>query len=180
MPTDRPRYTVSVTNEMFELIETFRFENRFQTRSEATAELIRIGLEQLQKEQLKQTQKTQYTTIQRPFYPSAASAGNGSYLLDDEPKMIDLPDTPLARQSTIVVRVSGDSMEPDYLDGNMVLVQTDTDLNIGDVGIFILDGEGYIKKLGDSELISVNPEYEPIPITPNNELRIIGKVIGKL
>lgn len=50
MATERPRYTVSVDNEMFEEIEDFRFKNRFQTRSEATAELIRLGLEALKKQ----------------------------------------------------------------------------------------------------------------------------------
>jgi len=58
MATDKPRYTVSVTTEMFEAIEDFRFKNRYQTRSEATAELIRLGLEQFKKEQEK-TKKTQ-------------------------------------------------------------------------------------------------------------------------
>ena len=33
MATDRPRYTVSVDNELFQQIEDFRFERRFQTRS---------------------------------------------------------------------------------------------------------------------------------------------------
>lgn len=47
--TDRPRYTVSVDKEMFRQIEDFRFERRFQTRSEATVELIRLGLSSLQK-----------------------------------------------------------------------------------------------------------------------------------
>ena len=51
MATDRPRYTVSVDPEMFKQIEDFRFQNRFQTRSEATVELIRLGLEALLKEQ---------------------------------------------------------------------------------------------------------------------------------
>lgn len=51
MATDRPRYTVSVDNELFQQIEDFRFEHRFQTRSEATVELIRLGLEQLKKEE---------------------------------------------------------------------------------------------------------------------------------
>ncbi len=51
MATNKPRYTVSVDNEMFNAIENFRFEKRFQTRSEATVELIRLGLEQLKKEQ---------------------------------------------------------------------------------------------------------------------------------
>lgn len=50
MATNKPRYTVSVDNDMFNAIENFRFENRFQTRSEATVELIRMGLEQLNKE----------------------------------------------------------------------------------------------------------------------------------
>ena len=54
MATDKPRYTVSVTTEMFEEIEDFRFKNRYQTRSQATAELIRLGLEQLKKEQAEQ------------------------------------------------------------------------------------------------------------------------------
>ena len=49
MATDRPRYTVSVDNELFQQIEDFRFERRFQTRSEAT--VIWLGLESLKKEQ---------------------------------------------------------------------------------------------------------------------------------
>ena len=50
MATDKPRYTVSVDNDLFQKIEDFRFERRFQTRSEATVELIRLGLEALEKE----------------------------------------------------------------------------------------------------------------------------------
>ncbi len=49
MATDRPRYTISVDNELFQQIEDFRFEHRYQTRSEATVELIRLGLEQLRR-----------------------------------------------------------------------------------------------------------------------------------
>lgn len=50
MATNRPRYTVSVDEELFKRIEDFRFEKRFQTRSEATVELIRLGLEALKQE----------------------------------------------------------------------------------------------------------------------------------
>ena len=59
MATDKPRYTVSVDNDLFQQIEDFRFEHRFQTRSEATVELIRLGLEALKNEQaqLKKAQK---------------------------------------------------------------------------------------------------------------------------
>lgn len=50
MATKKPRYMISVDDDMFKAIEDFRFERRFQTRSEATTELIRLGLEQLKKE----------------------------------------------------------------------------------------------------------------------------------
>lgn len=50
MATDKPRYTVSVDKDLFQKIEDFRFERRFQTRSEATIELIRLGFKYLEKE----------------------------------------------------------------------------------------------------------------------------------
>lgn len=49
--TKKPRYMISVNVDMFNEIEDFRFEKRFQTRSEATTELIRRGLESIKKEQ---------------------------------------------------------------------------------------------------------------------------------
>lgn len=49
MATNKARYTVSVDGELFRQIEDFRFERRFQTRSQATVELIRLGLEQLKR-----------------------------------------------------------------------------------------------------------------------------------
>ena len=50
MATEKPRYTVSVDKEMFQQIEDFRFAHRYQTRSEATVELIRLGLESRERE----------------------------------------------------------------------------------------------------------------------------------
>ena len=50
MATNRPRYSVSVDEALFKQIDDFRFENRFNTRSQATVELIRRGLEVVQKE----------------------------------------------------------------------------------------------------------------------------------
>ena len=51
MPTNKPRYTVVVDEEMLKEIDDFRFENRYPSRSAATLELIRLGMEQLKKEQ---------------------------------------------------------------------------------------------------------------------------------
>lgn len=65
MATKRPRYMISVDDEMYNAIEDFRFENRFQTRSEATAELIRLGLETLKNNSKKDTSlKTKVEKLQ--------------------------------------------------------------------------------------------------------------------
>ncbi len=51
MPTEKPRYTVIVDEETLKKIDDFRFENRYPSRSAATLALIRMGMEQLKKEQ---------------------------------------------------------------------------------------------------------------------------------
>lgn len=51
MPTEKPRYTIIVDEELLKKIDDFRFENRYPSRSSATLELIRLGMEALKKEQ---------------------------------------------------------------------------------------------------------------------------------
>ena len=51
MPTERPRYTVIVDEELLKEIDDFRFENRYPSRSAATLELIRLGMDAIKKQQ---------------------------------------------------------------------------------------------------------------------------------
>ena len=51
MPTEKPRYTVIVDEELLKRIDDFRFENRYPSRSAATLDLIRLGLEEIEKRQ---------------------------------------------------------------------------------------------------------------------------------
>ena len=51
MPTEKPRYTVIVDEELLKEIDDFRFENRYPSRSAATLALIRLGMDALKKEQ---------------------------------------------------------------------------------------------------------------------------------
>ena len=50
MPTIKPRYTIIVDKEMLEWIDDFRFENRYASRSAATVDIIRAGIETLKKQ----------------------------------------------------------------------------------------------------------------------------------
>lgn len=54
MPTQKPRYTVIVDEKLLKEIDDFRFENRYPSRSAATLDLIRLGIEQLKKDQERQ------------------------------------------------------------------------------------------------------------------------------
>lgn len=57
MPTEKPRYTITLDEEMLKKIDDFRFENRFPNRTQATLELIRMGMEALEKQQKTQIKK---------------------------------------------------------------------------------------------------------------------------
>lgn len=61
MPTQKPRYTVIVDEELLKEIDDFRFENRYPSRSAATLELIRIGIEQLKKEKEASSSNQEHT-----------------------------------------------------------------------------------------------------------------------
>lgn len=44
MATEKPRFCITVDDELLKEIDDFRFHNRFSSRSKATIELIRLGL----------------------------------------------------------------------------------------------------------------------------------------
>lgn len=50
MPTEKPRYCITVDKEMLKEIDDFRFDNRYNSRSQATLELIRLGLQALKEQ----------------------------------------------------------------------------------------------------------------------------------
>lgn len=77
------------------------------------------------------------------------------------------------------IKVSGSSMEPDYFDGDIVLVSQKVELNHGDVGIFIVNNDAYIKEYGETELISRNPDADNIIISEYDNIVCMGKVVGK-
>ena len=71
-------------------------------------------------------------------------------------------------------------MEPLYYDGDILLVRKQPDINIGEIGIFIKDGRGYVKKKGKNRLISLNKARADIFPSEYGEITCFGKVIGKM
>lgn len=114
-------------------------------------------------------------------YQHSASAGSGIYILGNEAAdQIAIPALPEYDDVDYAVKVNGHSMEPDFCDGEAALISQRKEMEIGDVGIFVKNGEVFIKELGETELISRNPDYPNIPVTENDNVVCLGKVIGKL
>lgn len=113
------------------------------------------------------------------YYFKNASAGTGQLVIDNLPdKDIEIPDKPKYRNVSYAIGVNGSSMEPVFHDGDILLVETTREIEIGDIGIFQINDECFVKKLGEKELISLNKEYKNIPL---DETAItLGKVIDKL
>ena len=57
MPTEKPRFTIVVDEELLRRIDDFRFENRYPSRSAEVIELIRVGIENVEKKKPKAGRK---------------------------------------------------------------------------------------------------------------------------
>lgn len=84
------------------------------------------------------------------------------------------------------LRVKGNSMEPDYLDGDTLILEKVDDCESGNECVVMVNGsDGTFKKVLKNEngiiLQPLNPEYQPIFYTneqiKNLPVRIIGKVV---
>lgn len=116
-----------------------------------------------------------------PYWKEGAAAGSGIYQLNDtESVPMKLFVTSITRQADFIIKVSGESMSPDYHDGDKVLVSQKAVVQLGEVGIFVKNGSSYIKEMGTMELISRNPDYPNIPVNDFDNVVCLGKVIGKV
>lgn len=115
-----------------------------------------------------------------PYYGRIASAGTGQYVFDDiPPEMIELEKDTNNTQVDFAIGVNGDSMEPTYRDGDTVLIKKQDKINKGEIGIFMINGEAYVKEFKGDKLHSHNSNYVDIILNENMDIRCIGKVIGK-
>ena len=153
-------------------------------------EITRVKELSNMKERMKELETSQATVIDiQPRlennarlieYHHSASAGTGVFILGSEGvDQLPIPDTQENRKVDYAIKVSGNSMEPDYNDGDIVLVSQKVELNHGDVGIFIINNDAYIKEYGETELISRNPDADNIIISEYDNIVCMGKVVGK-
>jgi len=112
------------------------------------------------------------------FYQRQASSENGEWLAEGyEYELVRLPNIPPL--ADFALRVRGDSMEPMYSNDEIVFVKTEVVVESGQIGLFCLNGVGYLKMLQGNKLVSVNNKYKPIVIDEYDRFFYAGRVIGK-
>ena len=138
------------------------------------------------------------TYIEMPVSTLAVSAGTGEILDEGQFEMIRFPKSAVPVGADFGVRVNGDSMEPVYHDGQIVWIEKTDSLRPGEVGVFVCNGEGYLKVYDLCEpseedledytdsygmlhpqviLISYNEKYAPRTILPSDTFSTIGRVL---
>lgn len=108
-----------------------------------------------------------------------ASAGTGETLTDDV--LFTTQIKGYVPPHDLALQVNGNSMEPMFEDGEIIFVERTQDINSGQIGIFIIEGESFIKKVFIEEerirLVSLNKKYEDLFFYDNQNIELIGKVI---
>lgn len=113
------------------------------------------------------------------YYDYPASAGKGWFLEETTSEELSVVQTPEALRADFAIPISGNSMEPDFSDGDVVLVKSCPCVSRGEIGIFLLDSEVFFKEFGGDCLISYNKKYKPIMLKEHTNSVCLGRVLGK-
>lgn len=110
------------------------------------------------------------------------SAGTGEPVFEESVETVNIssdiiPDKPY----DLMLRVSGDSMTPAFQDGEYIFVKKDYDLRSGSFGVFIINGESYVKKVivekDHLRLVSLNDKYDDVIVYEHDSIRVIGGIV---
>ena len=116
------------------------------------------------------------------YFERSLAAGSGDPTeFEQEAEPIYLYTSPRVERADYVFSVNGDSMEPDYHSGDLVLVQKlsgSSSLHFGEVGAFIVGNETYIKVYGEDGLHSLNQNYDVLRFADEESVYLIGRVLG--
>ncbi len=100
--------------------------------------------------------------------------------------VLPLPKELVGDGELFMLTVRGDSMiEAGVLDGDLVVVRAQPRVEQGEMCAALIDGEATVKSFrrtrgGDVFLDPANPAYEPIALLPDQDVRVLGKVVSVL
>ena len=170
------RKSVELNSNEHELLEKYRRLSHYD-------QISIIGfIDTLRQNRLKERQDYCIKSFMPIFIaPYAMGAGLGEPLGDNcEQEQIYVRITKESSRADKVIRVNGDSMMPTFQDGDLLFVQETENLKAGEIGVFVLAGEGYVKEYQRDGLQSHNANYSTIIPNADDDVRCLGRIIGKV
>ena len=159
-----------------------KFERLDAHGKEVVDNIINVEIKRIEQEKHKNKTNAPVNKAIVITYNLPASAGTGAFLDSDDYEHIEYPADDVPYGTDFAVKIQGNSMEPDYIDGSVAFVRKQTEINDGDIGIFVLNGEGYIKQIehrgANVYLVSLNPAYDDIKVLDTDDFRCSGKVLN--
>lgn len=113
------------------------------------------------------------------------SAGTGELQLEEVLEEVEIPVEIIPEQHyDMLLQINGDSMLPMFQDGERIFVrkiEDTSELRSGQIGVFIIDGESYLKKAYKEDdqlrLVSLNDKYDDLIFNEVNDIEVIGTVV---
>lgn len=119
-----------------------------------------------------------FVTIRQSYTQVAAAEGAGAFLLDDGYEDVTVVLNSYTQKADVILKVVGRSMEPAIRDGDRILVRIQPSINIGEIGVFILDGQGYLKERAADRLVSLNPDVADVYVGDLQQAECYGKFVS--
>ena len=114
----------------------------------------------------------------------AASGWRGNGAPDDPPEADEWTDTDVKGERVFALRVKGDCMEPEFTDGDIIIVNPHVEVIPGDYVVAKKEEEAatfkQLQKIGKTLFLHpLNRKYPDIELKRGGQYRIIGKVVRK-
>lgn len=118
--------------------------------------------------------------FERIFHNENCSAAGIGYALSDQVRgeYVYIRTCREAYLADEIITVSGDSMEPTLQDGDDLFVEHTSMIEPGEIGIFTVGGDGYVKEYQPDGLHSHNRAYPVMKFHEDDNVRCVGRVLG--
>ena len=160
--------------------EEHRLVNDYRRLAPRDRLLVRTGMEKM----LELSEAELWDRCRSAFIPimhnyQHAAAGTGTTLnSENETYQAYIKRSKISEKANEIVTVNGSSMEPMFHHGQDVFVEHTCELAVGEIGLFVVNGEGYIKEWAADRLHSLNPEYSDIVLHEDDQIHCVGRILG--